>query len=94
LGDNPYEDPLATIGGADAQVPDGVRWSFGLRDAPTTSSLGRSTRSRCRTTLHPRRLSPLRVGHRQRRCRYLSDTPTNWGFHILRYVSRMMGWAP
>lgn len=23
--------PLATIGGADAQVPDGVRWSFPLR---------------------------------------------------------------
>jgi len=33
LGDNPYEDPLATIGGADAQVPDGVRWSFANRDS-------------------------------------------------------------
>jgi hypothetical protein len=29
----PKRDPLATIGGANAQVPDGVRWSFGYRNS-------------------------------------------------------------
>jgi hypothetical protein len=34
---SPYED-RATIGGANAQVPDGFRWSFGDRDGKRSTT--------------------------------------------------------